>query len=542
MRFSSGLAAAGESRENGDSMTVFMALQREAEVLREQGLPAEARRRCGEILAADPKDLGALNLMAALAADESDPDGVMHWTQRVLALDPRSASAYYTRGRLQQSEGRFADAEASYRHALAIDGENARAHNNLGCVLQMQGRLDEAAASFRRALELDPSLPQAKQNLASIARDRGTLEEAAAGYRRAAAANPADSHVCNDLGNVYRELGMHAEALASFDEAIRRNPGNAQAHFSRSFELLLAGKYEEGFEEFEWRWRVKGLNAPMRSFVQPLWDGRELPGESLLLHAEQGLGDTLFSVRYAAAAAKRCGAVVLECQGELVPLLGSVRGISRVVAQGSALPAFAAHLPLMSLPRVFGTTLQSIPWDGPYVRADAARVEDWRALVAAEAGDARLKVGLVWAGRPQQGDDRKRSIALSMLAPLARSRGVAFYSLQKGPPAAQAAAPPPGMRLADPGARLRDFADTAALISHLDLVITIDTSVAHLSGAMGRPAWVLLSQVPDWRYHLEGEGCRWYPTMRLFRQQKDGEWSDAIARVARELEALAAEN
>jgi tetratricopeptide (TPR) repeat protein len=519
-------------------MTAFMALQREAEALREQGLPAEARRRCGEILAADPKDLGALNLMAALAADENDADGVARWTRRVLAIEPRSASAYYTLGRLQQSQGGFAEAEASYLRSLAIDSGNARAHNNLGCVLQMQGRLGEAVSSFQRALELDASLPQAKQNLASITRDRGTLEEAAAAYRRAVAANPADSQVCKDLGNVYRELGMHAQALASFDEAIRRDPQNAEAHFSRSFELLLSGEYEEGFREFEWRWKVKGLNTPMRSFAQPLWDGRERPGETLLLHAEQGLGDSLFCVRYAAAASRRCGAIVLECQGELVSLLGSVRGVSRAVAQGAALPAFDAHLPLMSLPRVFGTTLPSIPWDGPYIRADAARVEQWRGFVAA---DARLKVGLAWAGRPQQGDDRKRSIALSMLAPLARSRGVAFYSLQKGPPAAQSVAPPPGMQLVDPGARLRDFADTAALVSHLDLVITIDTSVAHLAGAMGRPTWVLLTRVPDWRYHLERADNPWYPAMRLFRQQADGEWSDAIARVAGELEALASE-
>jgi tetratricopeptide (TPR) repeat protein len=502
-------------------------------------LPGEARRRCGEILAADPKDVGALDLMAALAADEGDAQGVLRWTQSVLALEPRSASAHYTLGRLQQSQGSFAEAEASYLRSLAIDGANARAHNNLGCVLQMQGRLDEAVSSFRRALELDASLPQAKQNLAAITRDRGTLEEAAAAYRRAVAANPADSQACKDLGNVYRELGMHAQALASFDEAIRRDPQNAEAHFSRSFELLLSGEYEEGFREFEWRWKATGLNTPLRGFAQPLWDGRERPGETLLLHAEQGLGDTLFCVRYAEVAAKRCGAVVLECQGELISLLGAVQGVSGVVAQGAALPAFDTHLPLMSLPRVFGTTLPSIPWDGPYVRADAARVEEWGAFVAA---DARLKVGLAWAGRPQQGDDRKRSIALSMLAPLARSRGVAFYSLQKGPPAAQTAAPPPGMQLVDPGARLRDFADTAALVSHLDLVITIDTSVAHLAGAMGCPTWVLLTRVPDWRYHLEGEHCRWYPTMRLFRQQADGEWSDAIARVAGELEALASKS
>lgn len=513
-------------------------LLRQAHELREHGAADEARRRCREILATDAQHVGALNLMAALAADAGDADGVARWTRSVLELEPRSAAAYYTLGRLQQAEGRFAEAEASYRRSLGIEEANARAHNNLGCVLQLQGRLDEALVSFRRAISLDASLPQAQQNLATITRDRGALEAAAEGYRRAVAANPADSLACSDLGNVYRELGMHAEALASFGEAIRRDPANAEAHFSRAFELLLSGDYRQGLEEFEWRWKVKGLNAPMRAFQQPLWDGRALPGGTLLLHAEQGLGDTLHAVRYAAGAAKRCRAVLLECQSDLAPLLGSVAGVAKVVDQGAPLPPFDAHLPLMSLPRIFGTTRETVPWDGPYIRAAAERIEGWRPVAAVPA---RLKVGLVWAGRPQQGDDRKRSISLAMLAPLARASGVAFFSLQKGPAAAQAAAPPAGMKLVDAGAGLRDFADTAALLSHLDLLVTIDTSAAHLAGAMGRPTWVLLADVPDWRYQLEGERTPWYPTMRLFRQGRDGEWAAPIERLAGALQELAAQ-
>ncbi len=510
---------------------------RQAERDRERGALAEARARCQEVLRESPDDSPALVLMAALAADERRTEEGLHWAGLALAADPESAAAHYTLGRLYQGDGRHAEAEASYRRSLALDAAQAKAHNNLGCVLQMQGKLEAAIAAFRRALELEPGLPQAQQNLAAITRDRAALEQAAEGYRRQVLAAPADAEAHTNLGNVYRELGRHAEAIASFREAIARRPELAEAHFSLSLELLLCGEYAEGWKEYEWRWKVKGLNAAMRPFRQPLWDGRELRGGTLLLHAEQGLGDTLQFVRYAQLARERCAALILECQRELVPLMRTAPGLSAVVAQGELLPRFDAHLPLMSLPAVFGTTLESIPWHGPYLQPDGAKAERWRARIAAARG--RLNVGLVWAGRPQQWDDRKRSISLAMLQPLARIPGLAFFSLQKGEAAQQAAAPPAGMRVADLGAGLADFSDTAAVASQLDLVITVDTSVAHLGGALGAATWVLLSRIPDSRYHLEREDNPWYPSMRLFRQRVDGDWSTPIARLAGELARLA---
>ena len=515
-----------------------MTLERlkQAEMHRDRGAAAAARLACEEILRDDPGNAAAMNLMAALAADERDFAAGLRWAERAAAADPASAAPHYTLGRLFQAEGRLAEAEASYRRSLALAEMQPRAHNNLGCVLQMQGRLEPALASFRRALELDPSLPEARQNVASLTREPEILAAAAAGFLDQVKANPADVDAWNNLGNVYRELGRHREAIASFAETIARDPQHAEAHFSRSFVRLLTGDYIEGWKDFEWRWRVKGLNTPMRPFAQPLWDGRDLGGGTLLLHAEQGLGDTLQFVRYAALAARRCRELLLECQPELVSLMRSVPGVSRVLAQGEPLPAFHAHLPLMSAPAVFGTTLQSIPWSGPYVRSDPARTAQWRARIAE---GAVLDVGLAWAGRPQQWDDRKRSITLEMLAPLARAAGVSFYSLQKGPAAAQAAAPPPGMRLRDLTPQIADFADTAALMSCLDLVISIDTSVTHLAGAMGVPAWTLVAHAPDWRYHLERADNPWYPTMRLYRQEADGEWQGAIERAAASLAALA---
>jgi hypothetical protein len=228
---------------------------------------------------------------------------------------------------------------------------------------------------------------------------------------------------------------------------------------------------------------------------------------------------------------KRCGAVALECQPQLKRLLAGTAGLRSVHAPGEPLPHFDAHLPLMSLPRVFGTTLETVPWTGPYVRPPGDAVERARALFASPGP----KIGLVWAGEPRQGDDRKRSATLAMLAPLKETPGATFYALQKGAGAAQAASPPEGMRLVDLAPHINDFADTAAMIANLDLLLTVDTSVANLAGAMGAPAWVLLSSAPDWRYHLEGDTTPWYPTMRLFRQANDGDWAGVVARVAQAL-------
>ncbi len=508
---------------------------REAEALREQGALADARRTCEEILRRAPGNAAALSLMAALAADEGAGAAALDWARKSLHADPRSAAPHYTIGRVHQAEGRLAEAEASYRQSLALEARQARAHNNLGCVLQMQGRLDQAVESFRRALELDPGLAQAQQNLASIVIDRGAMEKAAASYRREAAANPADAEACNYLGNACRELGLHSEAIESFDEAIRRNPAYAEAHYNRSQELLLCGDWREGWKEHEWRWKAKGLGMPPREFAQPEWDGSALGTGTLLLYAEQGLGDTIQFMRYVPLAAARCASLVVECQPQLAGLLRSAAGSARTVPRGEPLPSFDAHLSLMSLPRVFDTTPDSVPWNGPYLRSDPRRAEHWkRELVPG----ARRHVGISWAGRPQYWDDRKRSIALALLAPLARLEHVALYSLQWGEGRSQLESLPPGMRVVDFGDRIRDFDEMAALAGCLDLVVSVDSSATHLAGALGIPAWLLLAYAPDWRWLLERESSPWYPSVRIFRQAADRRWEGVVQRVATELAAL----
>lgn len=487
-----------------------------------------ARAACERILQASPRDAGALTLMAAIAADDRQTDQGMHWAALAAAADPSAPGPHYVMGRLCQDDGRLAEAEAHYRRAVALKPDHAKAHNNLGAVLQMQGQLQAAVESYRRALALDPSLPQANQNLASILRDGAAAEKAIAGFQRLLQENPRDAQAHTDLANVYRELGRHREAIASYGRAIACEPDLPEARFARGIELLLCGEYDEGFREYEWRWRVKALNSPMRALREPAWNGERLAEGTILLHAEQGFGDTLQLVRYATLVAERCRSVVVECQSPLKRLLAATPGVTSVHSQGEPLPRFDAHLPLMSLPRVFGTTLQTVPWSGAYVRPPA------------RAGHSPIdspgpNIGLVWAGEPRQGDDRKRSLTLELLAPLGETPGATFYSLQKGAGAAQAASPPKGMRFVDLAPHIKDFADTAAFIAQLDLVITVDTSVANLAGAMAAPTWTLLSTVPDWRYQMEGDTTPWYPTMRLFRQANDGDWPEVIARAAQAL-------
>jgi Tfp pilus assembly protein PilF len=472
--------------------------------------------------------------MAAVAADEGRTGAALEWAQRALAADPRSSRAHYTLGRVHQADTRMREAEAAYRASIALDAGQARAHNNLGCVLQMQGRLDEAIASFRLALGLDPSLAQAQQNLASLTGEPALLEKAAAGYRKQVAADPRNALACHDLGNVYRELGRMDEAIALFDEAIRRDAQCAEAHYARALALLQMGRWEEAWAEHEWRWRVRGRTAS-RGFAQPLWDGSDLGGRTLLLHAEQGLGDSIQFARYASLAARRCGALVIECQAPLVRLFASLKGVARVVASGEPLPAFDVHLPFMSLARVFRTTPHSVPWSGAYLQPEPERVKRLSRPRTAGVREA----GLVWGGLPQQQDNRRRSIGLARLAPLAALPGFRFVSLQKGEAAAELTNAPPGLDVVDRAGDLNDLADTAAVIAGLDLVISVDTSVAHLAGAMAAPTWVLARHDADWRWLGEAGRTPWYPTARVFRQDEEGHWASAVRRLAAELAALA---
>ncbi|HEU5177675.1 MAG TPA: tetratricopeptide repeat-containing glycosyltransferase family protein [Burkholderiales bacterium] len=510
-------------------------LLRKADAAYREGATARVREHCLAVLQQAPDDARALFLLASAAADDRLIDEGLRWARRAVAVRPADAAPHYALARVWEAAQRYGEAEASYRAALARDGGDAKTHNNLGAVLQMQGRFDEALACYRRALEIDPAQPQANQNYAAIVHNPASQQVAIQHYRSQAAANPRDAAAHQGLAAVYTDLGRLEEALASFERAIELEPQRADLRFSRALVLLACGRYAEGWEEYEWRWRVEAFNAPARRFPQPLWNGAPLSG-TLLLHGETGLGDTLQFVRYARLAAQRCDRVVLECQPALKDFLRGLEGAAQVVAQGEPLPEFAAHLPLIGLPRRFATTLESIPWTGPYVHADPALVETWRARLRAQ-GAARLSVGLCWTGSPQNMNNRRRSLGLEDFAPLGAVPGARFYSLQKSAGAEQPLPAPPGMSFVDLVEAKRDFPNVAALIGALDVVVTVDTSIAHLAGAMGAETWVVLNHSPDWRYHRERSDNPWYPTQRLFRQAREGDWTSVVREVKTRLES-----
>ncbi len=506
----------------------------QAQDRRRQGEYEAARQLCLDLLRDEPDHVGALAMLIGISADLREFDAGLQWAQRALAVDPQSVAAYYALGQLWEVADQHAQSAACYRRVTELAPGHAKAYTNLGCMLHLQGRLDEALACYRQALQLEPEQPEALRNAALITGSGDDVAVAMRGYQERIVANPKDAAAHYSLANVYLELGRHEDAMASYDRAIALEPDSAEYRFARAHLLLTLGDYVRGWQEYEWRWRLSRFNAPLTRFTQPRWDGRPLQDGTLLVHGETGFGDMLQFVRYAALAARRCASVIVECQPALESLIRRVEGVSQVVVQGEALPPFDAHVPLICFPQVFGTTLATIPSRQPYVKAEPARIEAWRALVAPHASGGP-KVGLVWSGNPANVMDRKRSVTLQQLAPLAGASAVTFYSLQKGPGASQVGSPPAGMNLVDLTARIDDFSDTAAFLSQLDLLISIDTSVAHLAGAMGLPVWVVLPFAPGWRYHVGRTDNPWYPTMRLFRQERDGDWGGLVQVVADEL-------
>jgi predicted O-linked N-acetylglucosamine transferase (SPINDLY family) len=419
------------------------------------------------------------------------------------------ADEEFRRGNAQLEAGRYADAEAACERVLALDPRHAGALSNLGVVRNYQERAEEALACFQRAVELD-----------------GTR----AAYR-------------NNLAHAQITLRRLEEAGATLERTLALEPENADARWIRATLLLLRGDYARGWREYEWRW-ISDRRARQAAgrFPQPRWRGEAAAGKTVLVHTEQGLGDAIQFIRYARLVAERGLTVVLETRPALQRLLASAAGVARIAQEGTP-GRVDYHCPLMSLPLVFGTTLQSVPAAVPYLRADPARVAHWRTRLPADGTiDRGPRVGLVWSSDPRQaapGADafgkRAKSCPAGLLAPLARVSGVRFVSLQKDLPAGEA---PPPLPMADFMAQVDDLADTAAIIESLDLVISVDTAVAHLAGALGKPVWVLLVHDSEWRWLLERADSPWYPTARLFRQPRRGDWAAVVAGVAAALEAL----
>ncbi len=497
-------------------------------VCKAAGRPEQAAAALRLALELEPANAQVLSDLGGALADRGAwQDAVACW-RRALDLEPDLAEAHYNIGLAMREQDRTDDAAASFQRAVAADPAFANAHLALGLAHQDQGRRDEAAASYRRAIEINPGDVEALANLGNVLRAEGRLDEAVAAYERALAGAPERAEIHSNLGVALQERGALDAALASYDRALGINPDDAETHRNRAQALLLAGRFAEGWEEYEWRWKTHHFAAQARDFAEPRWDGSDLGGKRILIHAEQGYGDTIQFVRYAAMVAARGGRVVLECPAPLAELMASTAGVETVVAGGAALPFFDVQAPLLGLPRLFETTEATIPNAVPYLIADPAAVERWRATMGPSG---RLGVGIVWQGNPRHRGDRLRSPGLASLRPLFDIPGVDFFSLQKEDGARQLAEEGLADGVRDLGGGFADFTDTAAALVNLDLIITCDTAVAHLAGALAKPTWLMLPLAAEWRWLTERDDSPWYPTARLFRQRRLGDWDEVMVRV-----------
>lgn len=443
---------------------------------------------------------------------------------------------------------RHAEAEACYRQALAQQPGIAEIHQNLGNTLREQGRLSEAVARYEEALRLRPDYAKAHVNLGVALVSLGEIAAAIEHLQRGVELDPEFAEAHNSLGAAVSVERRFDEALAFYQRAIDLKPDYADAQWNRSLVWLLRGDFERGWPAYEWRWRCpRTLQLP--KFEQPRWDGSPLAGRTLLVHAEQGLGDTLHFIRYASLASARGGRAVVVCQPQLLPILRSCPGIDELVSQGDPLPRFDVYAALLSLPGLFETTAATIPATVPYLSAADELVTHWRRGLAAVRG---FRVGIAWQGSSRHPWDRHRSAALAHFAPLARVPGVRLISLQKGLAAEQTRGTVIIARdscgepfeVISAGGQVDEisgpFMDTAAIIRNLDLVVAVDTAVAHLAGALAAPTWLALNYSPDWRWLLGREDSPWYPTLRLFRQTALGDWASVFGRMAQELADLVA--
>ncbi|MBV9985355.1 tetratricopeptide repeat protein [Bradyrhizobium sp.] len=451
-----------------------------------------------------------------------------------LAASPDHSEALSNRGDALKELGRLQEALASYDRALAVRPDYAEALSNRGNLLKLLRRFDDALASYDAALRLRPDYPEALSNRAVTLQALDRIDEALASCDRALALASDSVAALINRASVLQELRRFDEALSTYDRVAAIAPDHAEAQINRALLLLLSGDFGQGWPAYEWRRKLPSWAE--RGFSQGEWTGEDIVGQRLLLHAEQGFGDTIQFARFAALAAARGIDVVLEVQPALAPLLGGLFGLQVIAAGRDPLPPFDRHCPLLSLPRVFATTLASIPSGVPYIIAPADRIAAWAPRLP---GDG-LRVGLAWSGHPDNVRDHERSIPFARLAPLTAIPGARFVSLQKDIRATDADDARRCGNVIDLGGGLRDFADTAAIVAQLDLVITVDTAVAHLAGAMGKPVWVLLPRVPDFRWLLDRATSPWYPSARLFRKGQTDTWDDVIAGVAKELAARAA--
>ena len=551
------------------SPTLLAQAVEEAVGLYRQGRLAEAEKICTRVLRARPDWFDALHLLGVIKLQSGKAGAACSHFEQALKLDPASAPAMSNLGMALAALNRDQEALAILDKATALMPGSVEAISNRGNVLMKLNRPADALTAFDAALALAPGFPGARANRGNALAALGRFEEALAQYDAVLAVMPAHAETYLNRGSALMGLARAAEAVAAFDRALALRPdyvrahigrgaarqalnqqhealadferaialdkSNADAHHNAALAHLTLGDYRRGFEQYEWRWQRSGMPARRRSFGKPLWLGEyPLARKRILVAAEQGLGDCIQFARYVPMLAVSGATVVLEAPPPLLSLLARLDGVTEVVARGDALPAFDVYCPAGSLPRALRTDVSTIPAEIPYLRASEERIAAWRDRIE------RLptpRIAVVWSGSADHANDRNRSMALRQIGPLLALQA-GFVSVQRDLRAADTEELTRQPALTHVGDALNDFDDTAAVLALVDLIVTVDTSVAHLAGALGRPTFVLLPFCPDWRWMLARADSPWYPTLRLFRQPAAGDWESVIARVADAVRAL----
>ena len=474
-----------------------------------------------------------LSDLAGAYLDSGEPDTAMLFASRAVERGPDLAPAHYNYGLAAMGLKQFRSAQLAFERAVDLAPDFASALFELGCLYQVENNDDMAETYYRRAIVAEPGLIEARANLGNILRARSALEEAVDHYDAALAEAPDHAAVHGNRGVALQELGDPVGALAAYDRALALDPENAETQRNRAQVLLQMGRLPEGWTVFEWRWKTKHFAAIRRDWPCPQWDGRPQAKATVLVHAEQGFGDTIQFARYLPLIADRVGRVLVECPAQLTKLMAGCTGVDDVIAAGSPLLACDFHIPMMSLPGAFATELDTIPDDIPYLAVTEERRDSWLERVG---GQGQFRVGVVWKGSHHHQRNTWRSPGLAALRSLFDVPGVHWVSLQKDDEAKDLRTQELTSTLLALGGRLGDFSDTAAAMAHLDLIISPDTAVAHLAGALGRPTWLMLPHVAEWRWLMARNDSPWYPTMRLFRQGTRGDWAEAVGRMAVDLQ------
>lgn len=504
----------------------------------------DAQRAFKQALQLKPDEASISFNLARLSELKQDLQQAESYYLRYLKLKPQALDGLKALARLYLNIGRLDEAARTAQQAMSVVSDDPALLNLYANILQDQERYDEAYEHYQLSLKLGANPAEVYANLGNLFHAQDDFEQSLSCYKKSLELAPRSVATLNSLGFLYYKHGCFKEAHNCYEQALKLDPGNHAVRWNRSLLLLTLGEFKQGWQDYESRNQtVETVRQFGRHDVdKPRWDGAEIKDKTLLVIAEQGLGDTLQFCRYLPLIRERVGRLLFECPTKLEQVLQTLPGVDRLIVQGDeaayAEETIDCYLPLLSLPAIYGTDFEHLPNFTPYLFADQQRREHWRS----QLNTAQYKVGLVWGGNPKNPNDRRRSMSLNTLLPLFNVPGVSFYSLQFGELAKQLEQLPSDVKVVDLGPQLEEFADNAALLSELDLLICVDTAAAHLAGALGRPVWNLLPAVADWRWFIERTDSPWYPAMRLFRQQQQGDWGSVIAEVCSALTEQVAMN